>query len=129
MRLASIGAVPSALATRKSDSNHCQLFILIRDRPKLEKYSDGYPGDREEMYPLVTRYRKQIRVHVRWTCHTCQKSFKDHEKICAGCGHERCNECPRYPPKKAKKEFDEEVIRSVEEKLKNISLSPQASAA
>lgn len=50
-------------------------------------------------------------------------------KICEGCGHERCDQCPRYPSKKEKKEFDEDVVRSVEEKLRNISLSPQASAA
>ncbi|KAL8796097.1 MAG: hypothetical protein Q9195_001429 [Heterodermia aff. obscurata] len=77
-RLASIGAVPSALATRPSSRN----------------------------IPMAT-----LATEKKW------------------CGHERCNECVRYPPKKAKKEFDEEVIRRVEEKLRNISLSPQASAA
>ena len=103
--------------------------MLIGYRPKLDKYPDSYPGDREEMYPLVTRHRKKIRVHVRWTCHTCQASFKDGEKTCAGCGHQRCDECPRHPPKKVKTEFEEEAVRSVEEKLKNLGLSPQASAA
>ena len=129
MRVVSTFVVQSALGIRKSNPGNIYSVILTTHRPKLSKYPDGYPGDREEMYPLALRHRKKVRVHVRWTCHTCQGSFKDHEKICTGCGHERCEQCLRYPPKKEKKEFDEDVVRSVEEKLKNISLSPQASAA
>ena len=81
------------------------------------------------MYPLVMRHWKKPRMHVRWNCHTCGEAFKDHEKICSGCGHERCGQCSRYPPKKVKKDFDESVVRSVEEKMKSINLLPQASAA
>ena len=129
MRLAGIYAVRNALVTRKLNPAIFGSPILIYHSPKVDKYPHGYPGDREEMYPLVTRYYRKPRVHVKWTCHTCQEYFKDRDKTCGGCGHERCEECPRYPPKKTKKEFDEGVVRSVEEKLKAIILSPQASAA
>lgn len=103
--------------------------MLTVVRSKTEKYPDGYAGDVEERFPLASRQHRTIRTHVRWTCHTCSTLFKDKEKTCDKCGHSRCNECTRQPPKNPKPELDEAAIRSVEERLKNIHVSPQAVGA
>ena len=103
--------------------------MLIISRPKLLKYPDGYPGDSEEMFPLARREMRPIRQRVRWNCEECKTTFKDLEKACANCGHEKCDGCPRHPPKKEKQLLDEAAVRSVEERMKSMSVSPQASAA
>lgn len=98
-------------------------------RPKLSKHPDGYPGDTEETYPLARRELREIRTHVRWTCHSCRTVFKDLEKTCRSCGHARCGDCPREPPESEKEPVDESVVESVAEKMRRIEISPQASAA
>lgn len=103
--------------------------MLTRHRPKLDKYPHGYPGDTEETFPLGRRELRSIRTHVRWTCHECKTLFKDTEKICGNCSHERCDDCPREPPKTQKEPLDEEAVKSIERKMKEIALSPQASAS
>lgn len=103
--------------------------ILTIYRPKTSKYPEGYPGDAEETFPLALRELRRIRTRVRWTCHACQTVFKDHEKICGSCSHERCNECGRQPPKKVRAPLDEAAVQSISEKMKSVQLSPQASAA
>ena len=35
------------------------------------------------------------RMRVRHTCHECQRTCMRKESTCAGCGHERCKDCPR----------------------------------
>lgn len=98
-------------------------------RAKLSKYPDGYPGDTEEAYPLASRELRPTRTHVRWTCHSCSTVFKDQEKTCRNCAHQRCNACPREPPKIEPEPLDEAAIQRVTEKMKNIEIAPQASAA
>lgn len=102
---------------------------LTRHRPKLDKYPQGYPGDTEEAFPLARRELRSIRTHVRWTCHECNTLFKDTEKICGNCSHKRCDDCPREPPKTPEAPLDEEAIKSIERKMKEIDISPQASAS
>ncbi|KAL9595501.1 MAG: hypothetical protein Q9219_006399 [cf. Caloplaca sp. 3 TL-2023] len=96
-------------------------------RPKTEKYPEGYPGDSD--YNRVIRERHPIRVHVRWTCHECDKMFKDLSRRCEGCGHDRCDDCPRRPPKREKPWLNPEVVKKVEERMRTMDISPQASAA
>lgn len=98
-----------------------------RDPPKTEKYPEGYPGDSD--YNRVIRERHPIRMHVRWTCHECDKTFKDLSRKCEGCGHERCDDCPRHPPKREKPKLNPDAVKSVEERMRTMDLSPQASAA
>ncbi|MCJ1229229.1 hypothetical protein MMC12_005894 [Toensbergia leucococca] len=100
-----------------------------REPPKLSKHPNGYPGDREETYPLAERHLRTIRTRIRYTCHTCSTTFKEDEKLCASCGHERCDECPRSPPRRPPEGLDEEAVGSVEERMRRLDLSPQASAA
>jgi hypothetical protein len=38
-----------------------------------------------------------MRIHR--TCHKCRASFGSN-KVCSGCQHVRCDQCPRYPKKK-----------------------------
>lgn len=47
------------------------------------------------------RIEKPIRMRVHRTCHKCSTTFGGN-KICAGCQHNRCTKCPRYPVKKSK---------------------------
>ena len=103
--------------------------MLIFLRPKLEKFPGGYPGDAEEHFPLAQRMRKDIRRRVTWTCHGCQELFVGKAKICAKCGHERCDECSRDPPRKVEQNPDPELLREVQDKIRNIILGPSASAA
>ncbi|KAL8897986.1 MAG: hypothetical protein Q9207_006927 [Kuettlingeria erythrocarpa] len=98
-----------------------------REPPKTGKYPSGYPGDDESTG--VIRERHPIRVHVRWTCHACSTTFKDLSKHCEGCGHDRCDECPRHPPKREKAKLDPDAVKSIEERMKTMGISPQASAA
>ncbi|MCJ1440922.1 MAG: hypothetical protein MMC23_001408 [Stictis urceolatum] len=97
-----------------------------REPAKAKKWPTGYPGDVEETFPMVERTLKQIRHRVRWECHTCNKTFIEHERTCRGCKHERCDSCSRWPPKKIKHEPHPDVIRSLEEKLARAQLSPAA---
>jgi len=48
---------------------------------------------------------KKPRQRVRRTCHQCQHLFTPGIKVCEGCGHVRCTDCPRDPPKKDKYPF------------------------
>ena len=98
--------------------------------PKSEKYTAGYPGDTEETSsPSAKRELRDVRTHVRWNCEKCDTLFKDAENVCGNCGHEKCDDCPRQPPRKGKRTLDEDAVRSVEERMKSMDLSPQASAA
>lgn len=46
-------------------------------------------------------YYRKPRQRIRRTCCECQKLFTG-TKICEGCQHVRCTDCPRDPPKKDK---------------------------
>ncbi|KAK7432653.1 hypothetical protein QQZ08_000862 [Neonectria magnoliae] len=48
---------------------------------------------------------KKPRQRVRRTCHDCQTLFVSGKKTCEKCGHVRCTDCPRDPPKKDKYPF------------------------
>ena len=78
---------------------------------------------------MAKRELKNIRTHVRWNCEKCETLFKDTEKTCSNCGHEKCDGCPRQPSQKAQRTLDEDAVKSVEERMKTLDVSPQASAA
>ncbi|PNY28610.1 Uncharacterized protein TCAP_01470 [Tolypocladium capitatum] len=48
---------------------------------------------------------KKPRQRVRRSCHECQALFVGGSKKCEDCGHMRCTDCPRDPPKKDKYPF------------------------
>jgi hypothetical protein len=54
--------------------------------------------DRLESRP--GRINKRFRVRVHYTCHECQNPLQPKELTCSTCGHERCKDCPRNPPRR-----------------------------
>ncbi|KAG5928013.1 hypothetical protein E4U53_002769 [Claviceps sorghi] len=48
---------------------------------------------------------RRPRQRVRRTCHECQTLFAPGSKNCLDCGHARCTDCPRDPPKRDKYPF------------------------
>lgn len=98
---------------------------LTKASPKKEKYLKGYPGDTEQTQPET----KSTRTKVRWICEKCESTFMDFQKFCGNCGHQKCNTCARRPPQIATRPLDEGEVKSVEERMKSLDVSPQASAA
>lgn len=66
---------------------------------------------------------------MRWTCHECSTLYKDTENTCRSCSHERCEKCIREPPEEEGERLDEEAVKSIEEKMKELAVAPQASAS
>lgn len=109
-------------------------------RPNLKKYPNGYPGDAEPPFERQERVYKKPRRRVRYTCHKCSTEYAG-SKVCTNCGQEKCEETIRNPyvtigtsidsadtltsprPKKTEKQFDPEVVKSVEAKLAQLSTS------
>ncbi|KAL9116918.1 MAG: hypothetical protein Q9187_006552 [Circinaria calcarea] len=115
---------PMHRATQCSICQHERCPTCPRDPPKLNKWPNGYPGDKEETYPLAERQLRAIRTRIRWECHSCKVMFKDHEKTCGSCQHRLCDQCKRHPPKRVKLQPDEGVVKSMEEKLAKVNLHP-----
>ncbi|KAL8850389.1 MAG: hypothetical protein Q9221_004710 [Calogaya cf. arnoldii] len=109
-----------------SNCGHSRCQQCPREPPKKDKYPAGYPGDSD--YDIAIRERHPIRVHVRWTCHQCSKTFRDLSRKCEGCGHDRCDDCPRNPPKREKPKLDPDAVKSVEERMRQMDITSQASA-
>ena len=84
-------------ASECENCKHVRCKKCPRDPPKLRKYPDGYPGDAETETETNRREWKRPRRRVRWTCHSCQSMFKEGEKTCHQCSHERCDGCSREP--------------------------------
>ncbi|KAL8730676.1 MAG: hypothetical protein Q9166_003868 [cf. Caloplaca sp. 2 TL-2023] len=110
-----------------SKCGHTRCQQCPREPPKKDKYPEGYPGDSD--YNVLIRERHPIRVHVRWTCHQCSNTFRDLSRKCEGCGHERCDDCPRKPPKREKPKLDPDAIKKIDERMKEMEISPPAPAS
>ncbi|KAL9038939.1 MAG: hypothetical protein Q9180_002828 [Flavoplaca navasiana] len=103
-----------------ANCGHARCSECPREPPKKDKYPAGYPGDSD--YNVATRERHPIRVHVRWTCHECSQTFRDLSRKCQGCGHDRCDDCPRNPPKREKPALDPDAVKSVEERMRKMDV-------
>ena len=85
--------MPSRLAS--SDNSYSQ-----NRTPLMTRQEEPFPGARlNQQPPSNTRINKDHRVRIHYTCHECQRIFSHNEYVCAGCAHERCQECPRDPPR------------------------------
>ncbi|KAI9865244.1 MAG: hypothetical protein M1824_003396 [Vezdaea acicularis] len=113
---------------------HVRCSDCPRDPAHKKKYPNGYSGDVPAVVEPAPPRQLQERVlrkpvrRVKWVCHACEKYFVDGEKTCGACGHGRCGDCKRYPPKKKPKEkpdLDPEIVRSVQEKLEKLSLAKE----
>lgn len=105
-----------------ANCSHIRCKKCPRDPPNLKKYPNGYPGDAEPPFERQERVYKKPRRRVRYTCHKCSTEYAG-SKVCTNCGQEKCEETIRNPPKKTEKQFDPEVVKSVEAKLAQLSTS------
>ena len=79
-----------------------------RARDLFAKYGLQYEARKrahQEPPTKIRRVEKPVRLRVHWTCHECSRQFGI-EKTCAGCGHRRCRECARHPPKRVREMMD-----------------------
>lgn len=60
------------------------------------------PLTRPARCPHQDLIRKKPRQRIRRNCHVCSALFRGSNKTCEECGHTRCTDCPRDPPKKDK---------------------------
>lgn len=51
------------------------------------------------------RVEKPIRIRVHWTCHACTTQFGG-SQVCEECGHARCGDCYKTPPRRVKEVLD-----------------------
>ncbi|EME40661.1 hypothetical protein DOTSEDRAFT_177777 [Dothistroma septosporum NZE10] len=79
-------------------------------RELFAKYSLQYEGKGKravrEPPTKIRRVEKAVRLRVHWTCHECRTQFGI-EKTCVECGHRRCTDCTRHPPKRVKQISDD----------------------
>lgn len=54
----------------------------------------------EQPDPTPSRIAKTSRLRVHYICHECQKPFSRGESACSACGHKRCPDRPRDPPRR-----------------------------
>ncbi|CAK3872990.1 Hypothetical predicted protein [Lecanosticta acicola] len=86
-------------------------------------------GKRPEQEPpnKIRRVEKPVRLRVHWTCHECSRQFGI-EKTCTACGHRRCRDCARHPPKRVR-EILENARQAMEEEQATASQAKGATAA
>ncbi|KAF2772726.1 hypothetical protein EJ03DRAFT_371649 [Teratosphaeria nubilosa] len=107
--------------TECENCQHTRCRLCPRQPVKSEKWPHRLPGDElppsEEapMVRAVQRVYKKPRQRVRYTCDQCQAILID-RRTCAHCGHDRCETCTRYPPKKAKVP-DPAIVQAVIDRL------------
>ncbi|KAF3354503.1 hypothetical protein HYQ45_008715 [Verticillium longisporum] len=82
-----------------------------KENPPIVPDYGYYPDGKEIVLKKPSKCGGQDLVHkkprqrIRRTCHECQGLFIGGSKECAKCGHIRCTDCPRDPPKKDKYPF------------------------
>ena len=73
----------------------------LKCRPRTPAQTDGSAPTSK-----IRRVEKPVRIRIHWTCHQCARQF-GHDRACANCGHRRCGDCSRSPPKKVKAILEE----------------------
>ncbi len=73
---------------------------LERARHLAQKYNIDLDTSDWKIIEVAERVEKPIRMRIHRTCHVCNTSYGAN-KTCSSCGHNRCEQCPRYPKKKA----------------------------
>lgn len=98
-----------------------------RARDLFAKYGLQYEARKrpqQEPPTKIRRVEKPVRLRVHWTCHECSRQFGI-EKTCAGCGHRRCRECARHPPKRVREMMDT-TRRAMEEEQQAAAVQEEA---
>lgn len=73
----------------------------------------------------IRRVEKPIRLRVHYTCHECRRQFGV-QRTCLSCGHQRCRQCSRDPPRKVR-ELSDDARRSMEEEQARPVAGPSTS--
>ena len=100
---------------------------LTCPRPRKQRTTAG--GDTTQTSPMARRDMNTSRMNIRWNCEKCQAKSSGYANFCANCGHKKCDNCPREPSQKVKRAAEEDSGKGLEENMKNLNVSPQASAA
>lgn len=121
------------IPANKTDCDKCahvRCTLCPRYPAKVAKWPRGSPGDEKpseeekRMIPAVQRVYKKPRQRVRYSCDHCQTMFADRDR-CRSCGHERCKDCTRYPPRATPSTPDPAVLQTVSDRLANYGLIAQ----
>ncbi|KAH9827910.1 hypothetical protein Tdes44962_MAKER02664 [Teratosphaeria destructans] len=110
-----------ATATERGKTDEDKAQELFR------KYGLQYTSRSPRTETLPTKSRrveKPVRMRVHWKCHQCQGGFS-REKTCLGCGHRRCEDCIRSPPRKLR----EAMVRTSQEQMQPAYAAQPAVAA
>jgi hypothetical protein len=70
------------------------------------KYEPRITSKDPELTHDVRRVEKPIRVRIHYNCDECGTSFGS-RRICAQCGHRRCADCHRNPPRRVREVLNE----------------------
>ena len=106
----SIGEHVSNTTPSMSQSSSSIPFVpqtYASGRRELDHRTEGVQNLQQEavtspdrLEPHSRRINKRLRVRVHYTCHECQNSLQPKESNCSTCGHKRCKDCPRNPPRR-----------------------------
>lgn len=102
---------PKRTETEKAASRERREAITRENKENPRLVADLYYDDGHIVLKRPSKTGGQDLIHrkprqrVRRTCHECQALFSPSSKKCEGCGHIRCTDCPRDPPKKDKYPF------------------------
>lgn len=70
------------------------------------KFDPRTTGKESGLAHGVRRVEKPIRVRVHYNCEECGTAYGAN-KTCRQCGHRRCTDCPRNPPKRVREVLNE----------------------
>lgn len=93
-------------------------------RDLFSRYGLLYARERtshEEARPKLRRVERPIRMRLHWTCHACRTEF-GLERMCVECGHQKCTQCPRDPPKRVKEvlENGRHIMHQIEQSTQGV---------
>jgi hypothetical protein len=75
----------------------------------FEKYGIKYEprtASNTDLIHDVRRVEKPVRIRIHYSCDECGTSFGN-SKTCSQCGHRRCRDCHRDPPKRVREMLHE----------------------
>ena len=136
--------LPNRSTCQNCGHNRCTR--CLQEPPNSKRWpgvyaADAPVGDDDQPIPPDRIHRKP-KARVRWFCDKCTAGFLEKSKTCEKCGHERCEFCTRVPyvifqlafstfpsaniilrPKKTRENVDPDILKAVEAKLAQFSMS------
>ena len=91
------------------------------------KFEPRATGKESEVAHEVRRVEKPIRVRVHYSCEECGIAFTA-SRTCLRCGHRRCRDCPRNPPKRVREVLNEAREQQLRERQRQHEQAQQESS-